>query len=454
MQLSRQRLLQETLRRYLRRQAWTHLDRLATKTRIEDLAAVLEGFSDKDRQAVFVRLPDASRKAELIVHMLPPFGKHVLDPLPPAQAADILGEMAPDDRADILADLEEAQRIAVLAELDRESKDEVEDLMSYADDTAGGIMLPEFVALPAETTAEEALIALREKSDDLEMANYIYVLNAEEQLAGVLSLRKLVTAPPHRRIRDIMETDVIAVTPDTDQEQVAQHVVDYGLLAVPVIDDQRRLLGIVTVDDVIGVLKEEAQEDLLKMAGAGAPMTESEGFFRHVRNRFPWLLASCAGGIASAVVMGAFERTLASHHFFALFLPIILGMAGNVGTQSATVTVRGLALGQIAAGDRSFATLRREMMIGVTLGLAYALIVGVIASIMGDRASDGLAIGLSMALGMTLASTIGTLVPLLLARMNVDPAVATGPFVTTSLDLLGVIIYFSVSIPLALAMTG
>lgn len=453
MQLNRQRLLQETLRRYLRRQAWVHLDRLTAKSRVEDLAAVLEGFIDRDRKVVFDRLPDPKKKADLIVHMQPPFGKTVLDPLPPEQAAAILGEMAPDDRADILADLEELQRSEVLAVLDRESKDEVEELMSYGDDTAGGIMLPEFVALPAETTAEEALIALREKSDDLEMANYIYVLDGEQRLCGVLSLRKLVTAPPHRRIREVMESDVIAATPDTDQEQVARLVADYGLLAIPVIDEERKLLGIVTVDDVIGVLREEAQEDLLKMAGAGAPVTDNEGFLRHARNRFPWLLASCAGGIASAIVMGAFEHTLETHHFFALFLPIILGMSGNVGTQSATVTVRGLALGQIAAGDRTLSTLRRELMIGLTLGVIYAVVVGVIAALMGDVASDGLAIGFSMALGMTMASTIGTMVPLLLSRLSIDPAVATGPFVTTSLDLIGVVIYFGVSIPMALATT-
>ncbi|MCC6623543.1 MAG: magnesium transporter [Deltaproteobacteria bacterium] len=454
MQLSRQRLLQETLRRYLRRQAWGHLDRLIQKSRVEDLAAVLEGFNDKDRQTVFERLPDPAARANLIVYMKPPFGKRVLDPLPPAQAAAILAEMASDDRADILADLEESQREQVLAVLDRESKDEVEDLMSYADDTAGGIMLPEFVALPSETTAEEALIALRERSDDVEMANYIYVINDDQQLVGVLSLRKLVTAPPQRRIRDVMESDVITVTPDTDQEHVARLVSDYGLLAIPVVDEQQKLLGIVTVDDVIGVLEEEAHEDLLKMAGAGSPVTESEGFLPHVKNRFPWLLASCVGGIASALVMGAFESTLEAHHFFALFLPIILGMSGNVGTQSATVTVRGLALGQIAVGDRTLTTLRREVLIGLTLGLVYALIVGLIAALMGEEPLDGLAIGLSMALGMTFASTIGTVVPLVLARLNVDPAVATGPFVTTSLDLLGVAIYFGVSIPIALATAG
>jgi magnesium transporter len=453
MQLNRQRLLHDTLRRYLRRQSLGQIDRLIAKTRPMDLAAVLSGFVEKEQHLVFERMPDAARKADLIVHMQAPFGKRVLDPLPAGQAAEILGEMAADDAADILADLEPEQRNAVLAVLDSHEKEEVEELMAYEDDTAGGIMVPEFVALPADTTAEEALIALREKSDDVEMANYIYVVSGEGQLVGVLSLRKLVTAPPHKRIRDFMETDLITVSPDTDQEQVARLVSDYGLLAVPVVDEHYHLLGLVTVDDVIGVLEEEAQEDLLKMAGAGAPVTEHEGFFTHVQARFPWLLASCAGGLLSAVVMGAFETTLEAHHFFALFLPIILGMSGNVGTQSATVTVRGLALGQINDG-RGHEAFRRELAVGLTLGILYALIVGGVAASMGDKPTDGLAIGFSMAIGMALASTIGTMVPLVLARLGVDPAVATGPFVTTSLDLIGVALYFGVSIPMALHLTA
>lgn len=451
MQLNRQRLLHDTLRRYLRRHSIGHLDRLIGKTRATDLAAVLATFAEKDQHMVFQHMPDAARKADLIVHMQAPFGKRVLDPLPPEEAAAILSEMATDDAADILADLEEAQRDKVLAVLDTDDKAEVEDLMAYGDDTAGGIMLPEFVALPADTTAEEALIALREKSDDVEMANYIYVTNHEQQLVGVLSLRKLVTAPPHKRIRDFMETDLIAVSTDTDQEEVARLVSDHGLLAVPVVDAAQKILGIVTIDDVIGVLEEEAQEDLLKMAGAGAPTTADEGFVTHVKNRFPWLLASCAGGLLSAAVMGAFESTLQAHHFFALFLPIILGMSGNVGTQSATVTVRGLALGQIGE-ERKVAALKRELAVGLTLGLLYALLVGGVAAVMGDTPYEGLAIGFSMAVGMALASTIGTVVPLVLSRLGVDPAVATGPFVTTSLDLVGVALYFGVSIPMALSL--
>lgn len=450
MQLSRQQLLRETLRRYLRRESWGPLDRLLHKTRVEELASVLGGFRDQDQVTVFERLPDPARKADFIVHMQPPFGKRVLEKLTPEKATHILAEMASDDQADIIADLEEEFAAKVIQLLGFEDKEELETLLAYGDDTAGGIMLPEFVALPAETTAEEALISLREKSSDVEMANYIYVVSGEGQLAGVLSLRKLVIAPPHKRIRDIMEHDVIAVTPDTDQEAVARIVSDYGLLAVPVIDADTRLLGIVTIDDVIDVLEEEAQEDLLKMAGAGAPVLEDASFVTHVRNRFPWLLASCAGGILSAVVMSGFENILAAHHFFALFLPIILGMSGNVGTQSATVTVRSIALGQITIGERIRSVLRRELSVGLSLGVAYAALVGAVGALMGEEPLDGVAIALSMMLGMTIAATVGTVVPLVLARVGVDPAVATGPFVTTALDLLGVLIYFGVSIPIAL----
>ncbi len=453
MQLNRQRLLHDTLRKYIRRQSLIHLERLLARTRITDLAAVLIGFTEKEQHLVFEHMPDAAHKADLIVHMQPPFGKRLLDPIDPLKAAEILGEMASDDAADILSDLEDEQREAVLAVLSMSEKKEYEGLMAYADDTAGGIMLPEFVALPAETTAEEALIALREMSDDVEMANYIYVVGAEGKLVGVLSLRKLVIASPHKRIRDVMEADVITVSPDTDQEQVARLVSDHGLLAIPVVDDDNRLLGIVTIDDVIGVLEEEAEEDLLKMAGAGAAVTNHEGFMTHVKARFPWLLASCAGGLLAAIVMGLFETTLQSNHFFALFLPIILGMSGNVGTQSATVTVRGLALGQISA-ERRYEPLRRELLIGMTLGGLYAVIVGVISALMGETPTDGLAIGFSMAFGMTAASVLGTAIPLVMSSFGVDPAVATGPFVTTSLDLLGVAIYFGVSIPMALALTA
>lgn len=450
MQLSKSRLLHDTLRRYVRRQAWSHLERILDKTRMEEIATAMATMAERDQTAIFERVTEPEDKATLICAMQAPFGKNMLDRMPPADAAAVLREMAQDDMADIIADLEPEQAARVLEILDE--SDEVEDLMRYRDDTAGGIMLPEFVSVSADMTAEEALMALREKSDDVEMVYYIYVVNEHGHLVGVLSMRKLVVAPTHRRIRDIMETDILSVTSDTDQEEVARLVAEYDLLAIPVVDDSNKLLGIVTVDDVIDVLKEEAEEDFLKMGGVGGTTFDGDpAIGRHVRVRFPWLLASCASGLLAAATMGAFEETLASHQFLALFLPIILGMSGNVGTQSATVTVRGIAMGFIRYGERSFEVVKKEITIGLAMGALYGVIVGAVASLFGD-VYYGLTIGFSIACGMILASAVGTLVPILLDKLSVDPAVATGPFVTTCIDILGVLIYFSIATGLAVLL--
>ncbi|PIE20104.1 MAG: magnesium transporter [Proteobacteria bacterium] len=444
------RLLHDTIRRYLRRQAWSHLDKLIAKTRVEDLAAVMAAMAERDRVAIFGRLEDNADRANLICAMSPPFGKTVLDPLPADKVVGILREMAQDDMADILADLEPELAARVLEIL--EESDEVEDLMAYGDDTAGGIMLPEFVAIDADQTAEEALIALRESGEDVEMVYYIYAVNEHGHLVGVLSLRKLVVAPAHKRIREIMETDVISVSTETDQERVAHMVAEYDLLAIPVVDDANKLLGLVTVDDVIDVLQEEAEEDFRKMAGAGEYVPAEASVFRHVAIRFPWLLASAAGGLIAAAVMGNYEETLEAQSFLALFLPVILGMSGNVGTQSATVTVRGIAMGHIHHGERAWATVRKEIGISISMGALYGSAIGVIAYLTGDQPHYGPAIGLSIAAGMIIASTIGTVIPILLSRLNIDPAVATGPIVTTSVDFFGVMTYFGIATYLAVAM--
>ncbi len=448
MQLSRQRLLHDTLRRYLRRQAWVHLDRLLVKTRPEDLAAILSTFAEKEQDQIFERLPGPEPKARLIVFMQSPFGRRVLDALAPKDVAPILAAMAPDDRTDIIADLRPEQAREVLEVLDHGDKAEVVGLMAYADDTAGGLMLPEFMALPAETTVEEAFIALREQSHTMEMANYIYVVGGAQELVGVLSLRKLVLAPQQKRIRDIMEHDVISVTPDTDQEAVARLVVDYALLAVPVVDETNKRLGIVTVDDVIGVLEEEAHEDILKMAGAGAPVTSDEGFLSHVRSRIPWLLAACAGGLLAALVLRGFLDRLQAHQAFALFLPVLVGVTGNVATQSAAVTARNLTTHQSLTA-RLWPALRRELGVGLTLGVLYAALVGGVAALLGDGARDGLAVGFALFIGIALAAALGALIPTILARFGIDRATATGHLVATCMQVVSVLVYAAAAIPLA-----
>ncbi len=443
MAVSKRRLLHESLRRYLRRQAWSHLEKLVDKTRDEELAAVMEMMGEDQQLVVFEHVSSTERRANIITSMDPPFGTRVLTPMQPVDALAILSEMAPDDMADILAELDPNHAQAILELLEGE-RHEVEDLMAYGDDTAGGIMLPEFLALHAKDTTEDALSKLR-AADDLEMVYYVYVINEHGHLVGVLSLRKLVMAAPTTRVGDIMESDVISVTPETDQEEVARLVARYSFLSVPVVDGSNKLLGIVTVDDVIDVLRDEATEDILKMAGAGDELAETMGVGRNVRIRFPWLLAACLGGLLGASVMGLFSQTITDHAYLALYLPLILGMSGNVGTQAATVTVRALALGHVSDLHNRWPVVRKEIAIGATMGLIYGTVVGVVAAVFGGGPVYGLCVSLAFYVGMVVASSVGASIPMILARLSFDPAVATGPFVTTCVDTLGITTYFGIA---------
>lgn len=436
------RLLHSSLRRYLRRGADGQVAKLVAKTRDEELAAAMAQMGEADQLAVFRHVDTKPRQAHVITLMDAPFGQSVLGPLAPPDAATILREMAPDDMADILADLDPDHATAILDIL--EESEEVEDLMRYADDTAGGIMIPEFLALRADDTAETALTRLRD-SDDVEMVYYVYVVDDSGHLAGVLSLRRLVTATGGTRVRDIMSSDVISVSPHTDQEDVARLVARYGFLSMPVVDDTNRLLGLVTVDDVIDVLRDEATEDILKMAGAGEDLAETLGIRRNVRIRFPWLLASAVGGLLGALVMGQFAETIRTHEYLAFFLPLMLGMSGNVGTQAATVTVRALAVGRISQVGTSWRVVRREVAVGTLMGLIYGVLVGLVAGGVSGQMVYGISIGLAFVAGMVVASGVGAFIPMFMNRLSFDPAVATGPFVTTSVDILGIGAYFAIA---------
>ncbi|MBD88869.1 MAG: magnesium transporter [Deltaproteobacteria bacterium] len=442
MQANKLRLLHESLRRYLRRDATGHLVKLVDKTRDEELAAAMSSMATEEQLAIFACLSTAERQAHVITLMAAPFGQKVLSPILAHEAARILREMAPDDMADILADLEPDHAAAILGSI--EESDEVEDLMRYADDTAGGIMIPEYLALQAEDTVESAQERLR-AAGDVEMVYYVYVVNNHGHLVGVLSLRKLVMALPGTRVSEVMSSDVISVSPETDQEEVARLVARYSFLSIPVVDDTNKLLGLVTVDDVIDVLRDEATEDILKMAGAGEDLTDIHGVRGNVRIRFPWLLASAFGGLIGAGVMSLFAATIQAHEALAFFLPVILGMSGNVGTQSATVIVRALAVGRISLVGGNWAILRREILVGLIMGTLYGILVGLVAWAVAGSPYYGLTVGLAFVAGMIIASGVGAALPILLSRVGFDPAVATGPLVTTAVDILGIAAYFGIA---------
>ncbi len=442
-------LLRESLQKLLRRGAHAHVQRLLRRARPADVAVVMRSLDERHHARVFDLLPDDEIRAE----MLSELDGHLRVPLlverPLPEVARLIGEMSSDDQADLLADLPNELRQQLIDALMPDEAEEVEDLLGYDEETAGGIMSPDFFALPETTTATEAIKALQAADeDDIEMAFYIYVVNEPGHLVGVVSLRALVINRADKPLSELMVSDVISVKVDTDQEDVAKLAARYNLLAVPVVDAGNHLVGIVTIDDVIDVIREEATEDILKMAGADETAFEGYSVIKNVRTRGPWLFATWMGGLLGSVLIGVFQPQLESQVALAAFIPIVLGMGGNVGTQTATIMVRGLATGKVSQ-DLGLRYLMRETGVGLMLGIGYGTMLAIYAVLAyadtGQTLSLALTVGLSILASMTVAATVGSSTPLLFERLNIDPAVATGPVVTTTVDVLGILVYFSVA---------
>jgi magnesium transporter len=357
---------------------------------------------------------------------------------------DILDLMPKDDVADLLGRLPVEKSDAILEKMKREGSEEVEGLLHYEDDTAGGIMVPEFIALKESTTAEDAIHSLQKEHLDVEMPFYLYVVDENGKLIGVSSLRQLVVVPPDTPLKDFMITDVFTVKTDMDQEEVAKIVARYDILAVPVVDDTNKLVGIVTVDDVIDIIREEATEDILKMVGAGEEFVETKSIYKNIKMRMPWLFASCVGGIIASFIIGYFQSSLSKLAYLAAFIPVIMGMGGNIGVQSATITVRGLATGRLSIRD-IWSVVAKQLMVGLMLGLFYGFVVGMVAQLKYTQTLFALSVAIGVFSSMTMAALAGSLVPMTLAKINVDPAIASGPFVTTAIDIISVTFYFIIA---------
>ena len=357
---------------------------------------------------------------------------------------EILEEMPNDDVADLLGRLPEEKSKTILEKMRKEESEEVEDLLRYEDDTAGGIMVRDFIALTENTTAKEAIESLQKEHSEVEMPFYLYVVDDYGKLVGVSSLRQLVLVPPETPLKELMTTDVFSVHTNTDQEEVAKIVARYNILAVPVVDETNRLVGIVTVDDVIDIFRREATEDILKMAGAGEEFVETKSILKSTRIRLPWLFASCLGGIIAFFIIGRFESSLNKIAALAAFIPVIMGMGGNIGTQSSTIVVRGLATGRINIRDL-WAVVFKELSVGVILGVVYGLVLGSVAHARYSMEALAIAVCIAVISSMSVAALIGSIVPMGFARINIDPAVATGPFVTTAVDIISVFFYFTIA---------
>jgi len=440
------KILKDTFARLLRRNAHTNLVKLIRKTHPADLAIVFRYFSDEEQAQVFSIMVEDGQAMEFLVELDDTLIANLLENESPERIATVIQESSANDQSYILGTLEDEQAQSVIELLKTEEQEEIEELMGYPEDSAGAMMTTNVFTLYQNTICRDALKSLQDQSE-AEMVFYLYITDDDDRLVGVASLRALATTPADTILKDIMVKRVHTVRPETDQEEVAQIVAQYNYLAVPVLDEDDQLLGIVTVDDVVDVIREEATEDFLQMAGAGKDREILlKSSWENARARLPWLFASWIGGIFAASIIGTFEHMLESMIALAAFIPVIIGMGGNIGTQSSTIIVRGIATGRIEIGSE-LKVLLKEVRVGIILGALYGLLLGVFAKFRFIDADPmlGVVVGLSIGCSMLIAVAVGTFIPMFLRKVDIDPAVATGPFVTTSIDILGVLFYFVIA---------
>jgi len=414
-----------------------------------DIAEVLENLEDDQQMVVFGLLSD-EQATEVLEEINSEHFSDILKDLSYEKKVTLLENMSQDDIVDKLSDLSESRQKEIIAFLDFEDAADVKELLIYEEGTAGRLMTKDYVSIRKNYSVYYAIETLRSTAPDAETIYYIYVTDEIDRLVGVISLRELIISAPNRSVDSIMNENIITVNVNEDQEQVARIVSKYDLLAVPVVDNNNVLLGIITIDDVLDIIEEEATEDIFKFAGTSEDeIYESDTtLFNRVKNsiksRLPWLIITIFGGILSSRVLASYQETITANASLALFMPLLTGIGGNVGTQSSTITVRNIAT-HVIEGTGILRTLIHEISVGLVVGLVCSLLVGVASIFLNGDYDIALIVGISMWVNMTAAATIGTIVPLVFKKIGVDPAVASAPFITTTIDVAALSIYFSLA---------
>jgi len=417
--------------------------------RPEDVAEWLDMLPADDRQRILDAL-DEDAAGTVLFDTTPSIRAALVEDIEPERLARIAEAMPADEAADLIGELEDEETELVLEHISEEDEEVIRDLLKYPEDTAGGIMNPEVVALPQAATVDDAIEVLRSAGEDTSTAA-VYVVDSSDGLLGYVRLRKLVIALGSARLGDIMETDVISVRVDTDQEEVADLVDKYDFMAIPVTDAHGCLIGAVTVDDVLDVIEEEATEDIYKMAGSSVEEEESESILHVARYRLPWLLICLAGTQLSTLVQVVAAREVQLYEQMSVFTAAIMAMAGNTSLQSATTTVRRLALDTLPR-SRFVRHVAREIMVALLMGMVCGVVASLLALLFRHDPLIGLALGTAMAIGMSAASLLGSAMPIVLDLFGIDPAVASGPLVSTINDSLALAVYFLIATGILIAV--
>ncbi len=424
---------------FIAREDENSLNRLLEEMMPADVADLIEHLNSDERLFIFNVL-EPGGAGDVLVEIEPPVQGRILEDLDNKALTKIVQGLESDDAADLVGDLPAERAKEIIGSLSDDVSLELEKLLPYPDDTAGGIMGLEYVAIEADATIQDTIHVVREKREEVENLYYIWVVDDFGRLVGVISLKDLVLEPSERKIREIMNPEVISVHADADQEEVVHLVKKYDLVNIPVVDGQHRLIGRITHDDIIDVIEDEADEDISLMAGVVNQEITEDSPIKISRARLPWLIAGLLGEIISALVISRFEASVERIIALTFFFPVIMAMGGSTGNQAATIVVRGLATGDISLlkiGKRLFVELKVALLNGVICGVLLGLIVGLWVS----DFRLGSVVGLALVVIILNASFLGASVPIALKKLHFDPALGTVPFVATTNDILGLLIY-------------
>ncbi|MCL0083148.1 magnesium transporter [Thermodesulfovibrionales bacterium] len=409
-----------------------------------DVADIISQISQDEVFNLF-RDFDIKTAAAALRELKPDMQIKIIDTMDIEKSADVIEEMPPDNATDILNNLPVEKARKILEQIRKKEAEDIQELLGHKEDTAGGLMTNKFVSYGPEITTKEIIERFRRDAMDIEAVYYIYVIDSEERLLGVLSLRELLLTEPHRKLSEVMETKIIKVSPHNDAEIVAEMMSKYDLVSMPVVDSDEHLLGIITVDDIMDVMEAEATEDIYRIAGTSEVRfgnIEGTHSLNIVKSRLPWLLLCLVGGLISSVVIGQFEEILVAIVMLAAFIPVIMGMAGNTGLQIATTLVRNIALDSI---DSYWKYIAKELLAGFMIASLTGAVIGVTAAILKGMPILGLVVGISMFLAICSSTIFALIAPTLATKAKIDPAITSGPFVTVYNDILALTIYFMVA---------
>ncbi len=424
------------LRRLLASGMTARAQRLLGRMRPADRGPVLSGLTPPEIRTVIDLLFQQQRAASTLRELPPELLPQIFEAVGDERVAQVIARLEHDDMVEFVEWLDEERREPVVALLPEAQRAELRKAELYPPDSAGRVMTTRFLALDEGVTAQEAIEAIRQAGDDTEAILYLYVVDEKERLSGVVPLRRLVAASPARRCVELMVQDPVSVRAEADQEEVAQIVARYNLLAVPVLDGEDRILGVITVDDVIEVITEEATEDMYHLAGLSDEDRVFSPAHHAIRKRLPWMLLNLAATFLLAWVIGLFERTLEQVVTLFFFMPVVAGMGGNGGIQALTVITRAIALGELEFSS-GFRAIGKEATVAIVIGIVTGIVSGTLAYLWQGSPYLGLVLFITMIITMAVAGIMGAAVPLLLKALGQDPAVGSGVFVTTITDLVG-----------------